>query len=269
VKLIIGIFIFIIGISVGSFLSVVIYRIREGKKGIFLGRSLCLHCKKILSVRDLIPLFSYLFLKGKCRYCLKKITPHYLFLELTAGLVFLFIFLKFPFIVENGTFSNFVLDFQMLAKFLFYLLCSTLFIGIFFYDLQYMEIPDIFLFSLLFITLIGGLVFNGNIIDLLIALGISLVFFGGQILLSKGKWLGEGDLYLGLSMAFLLGWKLLLIAIILTYLLGAFVSVFLIIGKHLKGKSKVPFAPFMVMGSFATLFIGEQLLQWYLTFLNV
>ena len=105
-------------------------------------------------------------------------------------------------------------------------------------------------------------------INILIALGIAVIFFGGQILLSKGKWLGEGDLYFAISMGFLLGWKLFIIAIVLTYIIGAFLSIILLTFKKAGAKTKIPFAPFMVIGTFTTIFIGPEILDWYLKMLS-
>ena len=99
--------------------------------------------------------------------------------------------------------------------------------------------------------------------NLMIAVALALLFFGGQRLLSKGAWLGEGDVYVAVGMAFLFGWKLLIVATVLTYLLGAIISILLLILKKVDRKSKIPFAPFMVFGSFATLLYGEEILTWY------
>lgn len=265
-NLIIAVFLFILGTSCGSFLSVIIHRIKNNQKGILNGRSKCPYCKKKLQAIDMIPLFSYLFLKGKCRFCHKKFSPHYFFLELITGLTFLLVAVKFPFIIDDISFQ---IDWQQALITLFYLINCTWLIGIFFYDLQYMEIPDIFLFPFIGTALIGSLLSPApDFVNLAIALGISLVFFGGQILLSKGKWLGEGDLYVGIAMGFMFGWKLLLVAIIMTYLAGTVLSVFLLATQKAKAKSKIAFAPFMVMGSLVTIFFGEMILNWYVKLIN-
>lgn len=262
------IFIFLIGISIGSFLSVIIYRIHNEEKGIVMGRSMCGHCKKTLKPRDLIPLLSYVLAKGKCRYCHKKISPHYLFLEIATGILFLLIYFKFPFFTETLSLYGFTIAWDLLLQCVLYWIYSVFFVGIFFYDLQFMEIPDVFLFPLIGLTLLGSLLFGTGIVDLAISLGIALVFFGGQIIVSKGKWLGEGDVYLAVSMAFLFGWKLFLLAIVLTYIIGSFLSIFLIIFKKVSRQMKIPFGPFMVIGSFVTIFAGEEILNWYLQMLS-
>jgi len=97
---------------------------------------------------------------------------------------------------------------------------------------------------------------------------IAFLFFGGQYFISKGKWLGEGDIYVGIAMAMIFGWKLLLIAMSLSYFLGAFVSIIMLLSKKASGKTQVPFAPFMVLGTFLTIFFGERIMAWYLAFLT-
>jgi len=262
---IISIFLVILGASVGSFLSVVIYRLEHKQKGAILGRSRCPHCKKTLGTYDLIPILNYILLRGKCRYCGEPISLNYFFLELSTALVFLLMFFRFPFIIEPGTNALYTVDWTAFLQFLFYTIDGTLLIAVFFYDLQYVKIPDVFMFPLIFLCLLGSLILNSaDFPSLLIALLIALVFFGSQFWLSKGEWLGEGDLYLGIAMAFLFGWKLFLVSVSLTYILGAVISAILLAARKLKAKSKIPFAPFMVFGAFATILYGQEILQWYI-----
>lgn len=263
----ISIFIFILGASLGSFLSVVIHRTENKKKGMVLGRSQCPHCKKNLQTIDLVPVLNYIYLKGKCRYCHKPIAPHYFFLELSAGLILLLVYLKFPFFMEENGLTT--LNSTAALSFLFYGVDSMLLIGIFFYDLQYLKIPDIFLYPFIVSSLFGSLALHtSSEISLGVALVISLIFFGGQRLISKGLWLGEGDVYLGAGMALLFGWQLFLISIVLTYVSGAIISLVLLASKKADGKTKIAFAPFMVFGTFITMFYGEQILNWYLHLLS-
>lgn len=255
--------IFVTGASLGSFLSVVLHRFQKKEQGIFLGRSKCPSCKKNLESKDLIPLISFMILRGKCAYCKTKINPAYFFLELSMGLLAILFYLKFPFMMEN------VLLWGNILLFLLHLVYSLLLLGIFFYDLRHMQIPDVLLFPLIGLTFIGSILISGmNFLNMMIALGIIMLFLGGQIVLSKGKWLGSGDLYLGISMAFLLGWEKLLVAIVITYGIGAAISLMLLFNKKINAKAKIPFAPFMVLGTFSSIFLGEKILLWYLNFLN-
>lgn len=255
------ILIFILGAAIGSFLSVLNYRIEKQQPGIIFGRSKCPKCKKNLAWWQLLPLVSFIFLRGKCFMCKKPITCKYFFLELMTGLVLAVLFLKYPFI--SGT-TVMLFDLRVLGEFIFHGLIVTILIAVFFYDLETKEIPDIFLIVLGVITVIGSLLFSGlNIISIILALIISLVFFGGQILVSKGQWLGEGDFYLSLIFAVLLGWEQFILFIVATYFIGAAISIPLLITKTAKMKSSVPFAPFMICGYLVTIFFGNNLIEWY------
>ncbi len=261
--IIILVLLIILGTSLGSFLSVIIHRVEKQQKGIIIGRSRCPHCRKTLAPADLVPILNYLYLRGKCRYCKKPISPMYFFLEITSALVFVLLYVKFPFVMEFGA-ETYSINTATLLQYVFYALNSVFLIGIFFHDLQYTRIPDIFVFPFIALSLIGSLVMhNIDFPNLMIAVALALLFFGGQRLLSKGAWLGEGDVYVAVGMAFLFGWKLLIVATVLTYLLGAIISILLLILKKVDRKSKIPFAPFMVFGSFATLLYGEEILTWY------
>lgn len=263
------IFCFLLGASVGSFLSVVIYRIKNSKKGIILGHSYCPNCKTKLNALDLIPVFGYILLGGKCRYCHKPIAPSYFFLEIITGLVFTAFYLKFPFLLslEAGTTYP---DLYLLFQFGLYAIYGMFFVGIFFYDLQTKQIPDIFLFPLLGISILGSLILHSDQIpSILAALFIAWIFYGGQIVISKEKWLGEGDLYLGFSLAIIFGWKLFIVSTVLSYIIGTLISVPLLLSKKAGMKTAIPFAPFMITAAFVTIFFGEEIMKLYLSTLLI
>ncbi len=264
------IFLAVLGASVGSFLSVIIYRLKHKQKGAIIGRSRCPHCKKNLGTLDLIPVLNYILLGGHCRYCHEPISLYYFFLEITTALIFLLMYLRFPFITETAMLGNYSIDWLTALPFLFWTLNGTLLIGIFFFDLQYMEIPDILIYPLIVIALAGTLITKSvDFPSLLIAIGAAIVFFGGQRLISKGKWLGEGDIYVALAMAVMFGWKLFIVAVSLSYMIGAVLCIILLTTKALKVKSKIPFAPFLVFGTFATILYGNEILAWYMNILSI
>lgn len=254
--------VFLFGASIGSFISVVNHRIQKNKKGIVFGHSKCPHCEKQLKGKDMIPLVSYLLLKGQCRFCHKKISPIYFLLELALGTVFLALYFNFPFL--NFQNPEQLLNFTLLLHFLINAIYSTFFIAIFFYDLQTHQIPDLFLFPLLSVAALDLLLFrNTELTSAALAFIAALIFFGGQIYLSKGKWLGSGDLYLAMSMAFIFGIQKFMLAVFISYLLGSIISIPLLLNKKLALKSHIAFGPFLVMGSFVTLFFGNQIIDWY------
>jgi prepilin signal peptidase PulO-like enzyme (type II secretory pathway) len=185
-----------------------------------------------------------------------------------TGLLFLALFINYPFI--ETSIDNALLSGPIFASFLFYTVISVLYVGIFFYDLKTKTIPDVLLFPLMVISFIGAIFFSGeSIFSLLMAALIAIIFFGGQFLLSKGKWLGEGDVYLGIAIGAALGWKLFLLSTVLSYFIGALVSLPILLSKKAGLKTQVPFAPFMVTGSLLTIFFGNDLLKWYLSTLLI
>lgn len=267
---IVMIFLAILGASVGSFLSVVIYRLKHKQKGTLLGRSRCPHCKKPLTTFDLIPVLNYILLGGRCRYCHEPISLYYFFLEITTALIFLLMYLRFPFVMEGNVLSDYSIDWISALQYLFAVVEGTLLIGIFYFDLQHMEVPNLLLYPLIVVGLLGSLVTRSvDFPSLLIAIAAAIVFFGGQRYISKGKWLGEGDVYLAVGMAVMFGWKLLIVAVSLSYIIGAVLCIILLATKALKVKSKIPFAPFLVFGTFATMLYGNEILAWYMNLLNL
>lgn len=264
-NILIGLVLFYFGAALGSFLSVVIYRTRHEIAGIFFGRSQCPHCKKNLIAIDLIPVASYLALGGKCRYCKAKISPSYISMELISGLVCMLMYLKFPFL--SFEFSSVFPSFSpiVLIEFIKYELVSLSLLAILFYDLLYQEIPDVFSYIGIGVALIGNLVTGEPIAqEYITGAAFGALFFEIQFLISKGKWVGAGDVILGLFMGIILGWKLLIVALFIAYILGTIFSVGLLVSKKVSLKSKIPFAPFLVTGTILSVLFGSQIIDWYL-----
>ena len=270
-----AIIIAVFGAAVGSFLSVVVYRVHSGKKGILLGRSMCPHCKKPLKWKHLIPIFSFLFLGGKCAYCGKRIGKHYFGLEVLTALVFVLTFLSWNFIIETPStidpnLISYTIDWRIFETFVFYILEMGLMMAIFFYDLLYREIPDRFSLPAIALGILAAFLFGApGIASIGIGLLIIAVFFGGQILLSKGAWLGGGDLRLGALMAVLLGWEYMVVAMIIGYLFGAFVSIVLLLGNKASRSTAIPFGPFLITGLLISLFLGEEIVNLYFKILGI
>ncbi len=250
------------GFCCGSFLNCVIYRL-EKKKSFIRGRSFCPKCKHILAWYDLIPIFSFLVLQGKCRYCKKKISIQYPLVELATGLLFLLIFNGSPMLTTYG--------FQIFK--LFYLLVITCLLEIIFiYDLKHYIIPDKAVYSAILLSLLF-VIFNSyvtnykSIINPLVAGLFAGVFFFLIWLVSRGKWMGFGDVKLAFLMGIFLGFPDILTAVFFASFIGSIVGLILIALKKKKMKSEVPFGPFLVLGTFIGLFWGEKIIHWYLSFL--
>lgn len=261
--------IFILGAAIGSYLSVIIYRLANNQKGALFGRSMCPSCKKKIKWQHLIPILSWLFLRGKCAYCGKKISAHYIMLELLTGALFLISFLNWNFIestpsIVNPQILDYSINWQILEKLTFYLIEFSLLIGIFFYDLLHKEIPDELSLPAIIIAIVGGLIFGiPTPLNMLLGGASIFVFFLLQFVLSRGTWIGGGDLRLGALMGILLGWEKGLLALVIAYLVGGLLSLFLLAGKKIQRKSKIPFGPFLVFGILIAIFWGERILEWY------
>jgi prepilin signal peptidase PulO-like enzyme (type II secretory pathway) len=255
---------FILGTIFGSFLSVVNYRIRKNEKGIFFGRSKCNHCHKNLKWYQLIPIISYIVGKGKCMSCKKKISIAYPLLELAAGLTLVAIFIHIPFVEITMTGIQQFNSFDLL-QYSYFSFVSICLIGILFYDIQYLEIPEAYTFSAMAVVVLWG-IFSPTlpIYDMAIGGGLAAIFFGGQVMLSNERWLGAGDTQVGILMGLFFGWQLFLVSLVSTYFVGLFIVLILMAMKKVKRTSKVPFAPFLVTGTFITLFFGNYILDLYI-----
>lgn len=268
--------IFLFGLAVGSFLNSIIYRLGK-KEGFLKGRSYCPYCKHTLIWKDLIPLFSFLFLKGKCRYCHRKISLQYPLVEIGTGLLFLLIF-NFQFLIFNqlqfceqslALFGPAIFNFQTLLTAFYLFVISCFLIIIFVYDLKRFIIPDKVIYPAITIALIYN-IYQLAIDSQLLAINSFVSAFGAAafflsiVLLSQGRWMGVGDIKLAFLMGLLLGFPNILVALFLSFLIGAIIGTGLVLQKKKTFKSEIPFGPFLVTGTFIAMFWGKIIIQWYL-----
>jgi len=259
--------IFIFGLVIGSFLNAVIYRLQIGDS-VFHGRSYCPHCGHQLSWQDLIPVVSFLMLRGRCRYCKGKISSQYPMVEIATGLIFLLI---------SNEFSNF-----LIPQTIYLFTIASLLIVLFVYDLKHYILPDKILLPTIGIVvayrIVDFVISHWNLIknlkleirnfealaNPLLAGILAASFFFAIFLASRGRAMGFGDVKLALFMGLFLGWPNILVALFFAFSTGAIIGVGLIaLGK--KGlKSEVPFGPFLIAGTFFALFFGDKLVDWYL-----
>jgi prepilin signal peptidase PulO-like enzyme (type II secretory pathway) len=260
------IFIFIFGLVIGSFLNSVVFRLHK-KQTFLVRRSYCPKCKHELGSADLVPLLSFLIQKGRCRYCRAKISWQYPLVELAAGIIFVLAFLKYfsPILLLQP--QNWDQEIIYFFRDLFYISILIIF---FVYDLKYYLISDkvvaVFLISFVAINSVliaAGWQSVGSFLNLAIAALAGGLFFLIQILISKGKWVGGGDVRLGLVMGLMLGWPGLAVALFIAYTSGAVVGIVLLFSKIKKMKSMIPFGPFLALGTFVALLYGERILEWY------
>lgn len=239
--------IFIVGLAVGSFLNVVIFRLYK-KQGFLKGRSYCPKCEHALSVRDLVPLLSFAIQKAKCRYCHKPISWQYPLVELATALSFLILYLNF----------------DLTLKFYIYAFYTVFLIIIFVYDLKYYLVLDEIAIPAIIIGFVGSLLLKMSLTDLLIGGIIGLGFFLIQFVVSKGKWIGGGDLRLGLMCGFMVSWPKIIPLIFITYITGALVAIVLVILNKKKWQDMVPLGVFLTLATFIILLFGEEIIRIYL-----
>ena len=244
--------IFIPGIVIGSFLNVCICRIPEGESVVY-PSSRCTYCGTPLKWYDLIPVLSYLSLKGKCRYCGGSISPQYPIVELLNGLLYLYFFYKFG----------------LSPEFIFYCIAFSILMIISFIDYYKQIIPDglllIFMLCVIIYKIINLILYN---IPLNIRDGIFGFIFGGLVffiiaIVSNGA-MGGGDIKLIAVLGFIIGLKKTILNILLSFIIGAVISVFLLLSRKKGRKDAIPFGPFINIAFFITVFYGESIMEWYI-----
>ncbi len=250
-------FIFLFGLIIGSFLNCFIWRLHTGE-GVG-GRSYCPKCRKQIAWHDNIPVISYLILKGKCRGCGQTISWQYPIVELATGVLFVIS------LIINFQFSN---NFQFpISSLLFlfkYWLVIAVMIIIFIYDLRWylildkITLPASVLFFILNIFL--GFYWQNLLISGIIGGG----FFLLQFLISKGKWIGGGDIRMGFLMGVILGWPQIILALFLAYILGSIIGSGLLLFGRKKWGSEIPFGTFLAAATIVTVFWGDRIINWYL-----
>lgn len=249
-------FVFLFGTVIGSFLNAVLWRLRTGESFIS-GRSYCPSCKHELGAKDLIPLLSWALLRGRCRYCREGISPSYFVIEAATGALFLAAAARV--LPESG-----VIDGVHLAKLLLHWYFIAILVVVFVFDYRYMLILRSVTLPAAALVFVGnlalGMPFPGLALGALVGAGV----FQLQFWLSKGKWIGGGDVHLGLLIGAMLGLPLTLVALFISYVTGATVGLFLLAFKKRTWQSQIPFGTFLAAGAVASLLWGNDIAQWYL-----
>jgi prepilin signal peptidase PulO-like enzyme (type II secretory pathway) len=258
------IFLFLLGLITGSFLSMFTYRLpREMSFG---GRSFCDHCGKKITWLENIPLLSYLFIKGKCKDCNRHISLRYPLIELLTALSFVFVYfiyqhpVDFLFFLIQQTFGPLGL--------IYVLILLSLFISLFVIDLETQILPDkILRVLLILITIFCFMLPSPLLFQHLIWGFISASFFLLIYLLTKERGLGFGDVKLGFVIGFLLGFPHTIVWILLSFISGSIVGIIMLILRMAKLGQPIPFGPFLIASALITLIYGGSIFIWYITFL--
>jgi leader peptidase (prepilin peptidase)/N-methyltransferase len=245
----------LLGAILGSFINALSFRFNTGRS-IASGRSRCMSCGHTLYAKDLVPVFSYIFLGGKCRYCSARISLQYPLVELAAAALSLLIYLSYP----------------APLQFAFWLLVWMILLFVVVYDLRHQVIP--WSCSILLAILALGSLFVSfgspdHILDFvspdmwrllagpLLALPLTLLSA-----VSMGRWMGWGDGALELSLGWFLGLTMGGSALMLAFWIGAAVGILLMAAKKgLTMKSELPFAPFLVCGALIAQFFHVDFLS--------
>ncbi len=270
------ILLFILGLLLGSFLNMALYRVPK-KESLIKGRSKCDFCKHPLGFLDLIPLFSFIFLRGKCRYCKKPLKKTMPLVELLTALSFVSIY----YYANNYYYAP--LPFKKYIFILFSLSIALILIYSFFYDIFYYEIPlkpvlagyllwafysfsNFFYYKKVFIqglnsSILGKYLLETNFVSqrlffyfkehLLYNLEATLFIFLFLLflhILTKGRGMGFGDVYFAPLLALIAGFPISILFFFTSFVLGSIYGVFSLVFKKSNLKTRVPFGPFLILG---------------------
>lgn len=238
--------ILLLGLSIGSFLNVCIYRIPQGQS-ILYPPSHCTQCQRQLQIIDLIPVLSYVLLQGRCRYCGASYSSRYALVELLTGCLFIWCY------------TIFGIGFPLIKA----LILTSFLLVITYIDYDHQLILDK---VLLFMAGAGALIECLTPSVGLLSMLVGSLTGGGLLLLiaiaSKGG-MGGGDIKLATVLGIYLGAKLTLLALFLSFVIGGVVAVFILLFKHKGRRDCIPFGPFIAAGAFLSLLYGQELIRWY------
>lgn len=253
-------FVFLIGLIIGSFLNVVVARTKSGRSLVF-SRSACETCGVTVAPHDLMPLLSFFLLRGRCRACTAPISWQYPAVEFATGLLLALAYLRYTqgFALPEE-FVNSQLFWWLIRDGVFFSFLMVLFV----YDWRFLLLPDRFTIPGIAIALLINAWLGLPILSLLLAVGLLAGFFIIQHFISHGSWVGTGDIRMGALVGAMLGLPEGLLALFLAYLIGAGVGVFLLLTRRANWRTPVPFGAFLALGAVAALFLGPVLVNWYL-----
>lgn len=267
-------FFFALGAIIGSFLNVVILRHNTGQS-VVRGESHCFNCGKKLGWLEMVPILSFIFLRGRCKNCQSKISLQYPIVEFVTGVVFLCVFLKIQQMPDWQTISGLITACYSLLFFCLLIVISA-------YDMRHQIIPDKIVYLLAGVTVIPvvyKLFSIDNFPQLLsifrwqnMAAGLFLaMFFAFFWLVSGGRWMGLGDAKLGLGLGWFLGLPKALLALVFSFWLGAIVGLTLMLVERKKYQisSAIPFGPFLALGAFLAFMFGDMILKDYIYYFYV
>jgi prepilin signal peptidase PulO-like enzyme (type II secretory pathway) len=234
------------------------------KQSVSKDRSKCLSCYHQLAWYDLIPLLSWVSTKGRCRYCRKNIGYLEPIMEIGVALYFVLSFVFWPFDLTIG---------MEVARFVIWLASGVMLAILFAYDTKWFLLPDRIVFPLIGLSIVfAGLELIGvtDLVSALMSIAGAVLILSGLYLLiwviSKGAWIGFGDVKLGVALGLLLGqWELAFLALFLANLIGCMIVIPGLVTKKLSRTTQIPFGPMLIAGFFLATLFGTPLISWYLS----
>jgi prepilin signal peptidase PulO-like enzyme (type II secretory pathway) len=268
----------LLGLCFGSFVNAFVWRLHQqsktgGKKSkatgeqrsaqysILRGRSMCPHCRHGLAARDLVPVLSWLSLKGKCRYCGKPVSWQYPLVETFTATLFVLSYVFWPYGFEAAG----------MLQFAVWLIVLTGFVALIVYDLRWMLLPNRIVYPLIGLVLFQILVLSivsGSGVAVIVEATWGLVFSGGIFYvlfqISQGRWIGGGDVKLGFLLGLLVGGPAKsLLMLFLASFLGTLVATPLLLSGKATRKTRIPFGPFLIIAAIIVQLFGPRLISWY------
>jgi leader peptidase (prepilin peptidase)/N-methyltransferase len=250
--LIVGL-VFMFGMCIGSFLNVCIHRLPSSMSIINPSRSFCPQCNSAIQFYDNIPVFSYLWLKGRCRNCKASISLRYPLVELMAGILAIAILFMFGLTLEGVVYFVFISSLLVIT----------------FIDIDHKIIPDIITLPGIPIGLAASFVlpdmtFKSSLLGLLVGGGSLLLVAWTYSLITQKEGLGGGDIKLLGMIGTFIGWKGVIFTIFAASLTGTLVGIIVMLLKGKNLKFAIPFGPFLSIGAMSYVFFGEKVFFWYL-----
>lgn len=249
-----GLLVIIFGLIIGSFLNVCIYRIPRGESIVF-PPSCCPFCGNRLKFYDMVPVLSYIFLKGRCRFCKNKISTLYPIVEILTAALFFFIYKK------HGL-SLVSIKYMFLTA-----ICIVVsFIDYFTMSVYYITLLPGFVVGFIFLLVDKSKTLSG-ILGMIIGYGMIWIIdkFGQKIFNKKS--MGEGDGAFLAVLGLLLGIKLTIVAIFIAFILGGIMAAYILLSAKKSRHDYIPFAPFLGIGAYISAMFGNELIKFYLSFI--
>lgn len=249
----------ILGIILGSFINALVWRLKHHKNW-KTERSICPNCKKVLTPKDLIPVVSWVLLKGRCRYCKKPISKQYPLVELLTGLLFVMSFILWPY------------DFTFYGMLLFvaWLMTLVILIALLVYDIKWMILPNSLVAAVTIMasltTILRG-IHTSSFTNVLVAILGGAVLAGLFWILfqaSKGKWIGGGDVKIAFALGMMAGSPIsALVLLFVASIIGTIIILPLLFTKRLSAKAMIPFGPLLITATVIIFLAEPTIVQWY------